>query len=175
MTKRARRFIELSQAENETLRALEQNAHINAKVRLRAQILRLSNQGMSLEQLSGHVARNYETLRRTFDRWEREGYAGLADHYEAHGQKPMITDAITSFMETKLKEPRTWTCNQLSAAIFEGYGVKVGAEGIRKRLKAMGYSWKKGRFVPAKRPSEEELKHHKAALDTLKKGRWSKG
>ena len=39
----------------------------------------------------------------------------------------------------------------------------------------MGYSWKKGRFVAAKRPGEDDLKHHKAALDTLKKGRWSKG
>ena len=130
---------------------------------------------MSLGQLSEQVVRNYETLRRTFERWEREGYAGLADHYEAHGRKPVITEAITSFMETKLKEERTWTCEQLSAAISEGYGVKVGAEGIRKRLKARGYSWKKGRFVPAKRPSENDLKHHKAALDTLKKGRWSKG
>ena len=95
MTKRGRRFIELSEAENEQLRVLEQNACINAKVRLRAQILRLSNQGMSLEQLSEQVVRNYETLRRTFDRWEREGYAGLADYYEAHGRKPVITDAIT--------------------------------------------------------------------------------
>ena len=39
----------------------------------------------------------------------------------------------------------------------------------------MGYSWKKGRFIPAKRRSEEDLKQHKAALDTLKKGHWSKG
>ncbi len=175
MTKRGRRYIALSEAENEKLRALEQNAHINAKVRLRAQILRLSNQGMSLGQLSEHVAKNYETLRRTFDRWERAGYAGLADHYETHGQKPVITDDIKTFMETKLTEPRTWTCTQLSETVGERYGVKVGAEGIRKRLKEMGYSWKKGRFTPAKRPGEDDLKHHRAALDTLKKGRWSKG
>jgi transposase len=174
MPKRARRFIGLSDEENSTLRAIEQNPHMNAKVRLRAQVLRLSNQGMSLEQISEHVARNYETLRRTFDRWEEEGYIGLADHYEEHGQKPVITDDIKSFMEAKLKEQRCWTCDQLSAAISEGYGVKVGAEGIRKRLKAMGYSWKRGRFVPAQRPSEKDLEHHKAALDTLKKGRWRK-
>lgn len=175
MAKRAQRFIGLSEEENTKLRAIEQNAHMNAKVRLRAQILRLSNQGMSLEQISEHVARNYETLRRTFDRWEAAGYAGLVDHYEGHGQKPVITDDIKSFMEATLKEPRTWTCGQLSEVINETYGVKVGAEGIRKRLKEMGYSWKRGRFVPAKRPSEAALKHHEAALDTLKKGRWSKG
>ena len=175
MPNQAQRFIYLGDEENRKLRALEQNQHMNAKVRLRAQILRLSNQGMAIERISSHVARNYETIRRTFERWEREGYAGLADHYEGHGQKPVITDAIKSFMEAKLKEERTWTCAQLSEAILADYGVEVGVEGIRKRLKEMGYSWKKGRFTPAKRPDEDELKHHKAALDTLKKGRWSKG
>ena len=170
MPKQAQRFIRLSEEENSKLRAIEQNQHMNAKVRLRAQILRLSNQGMAIESVSGHVARNYETVRRTFDRWEEESYAGLANHYEAQGQKPVITDDIKSFMAAKLKEERTWTCEQLSTAILEGYGVEVGPEGIRKRLKAMGYSWKKGRFVPAKCPSEEELKQHKAALDTLKRG-----
>lgn len=170
----AQRYIELSEEENNKLRALEQNPHMNAKVRLRAQILRLSNQRMSIEQISEHVGRNYETIRRTFDRWEAEGYAGLADRYEAHGQKPLITEDIKSFMEAKLKEERTWTCEQLSEAIAEKYKVKVGPEGIRKRLKEMGYSWKKGRFTPSKRPSEDDLKHHKAALDILKRGHWSK-
>lgn len=170
MTQRAQRFIQLSDEENSKLRAIEQNQHMNAKVRLRAQILRLSNQRMAIESISSHVARNYETIRRTFDRWGEEGYAGLADHYENHGQKPIISDDIKRFMEAKLKEERTWTCEQLSVAISEGYEVRVGPEGIRKRLKEMGYSWKKGRFVPAQRPGEQDLKYHKAALDTLKKG-----
>ena len=174
MANRAHRFIQLDNEENSKLRAIEQNVHMKAKVRLRAQVLRLSNQGMAIERISEHVAKNYETIRRTFDCWEKEGYAGLADHYEAHGRKPLISEEVKTFMAAKLVEPRTWTCEQLAEAIFEGYGVKVGAEGIRKRLKEMGYSWKKGRFVPAKRPGEDELKHHKAALDTLKKGRWRK-
>lgn len=170
MANRAHRFIQLHDEENTKLRAIEQNAQMKAKVRLRAQILRLSNQGMAIERISKHVAKSYETIRRTFYRWEKEGYAGLSDHYEHHGQKPIITEAVKRFLEEKLGEERTWTCEQLSVAIFEGYGVQVGAEGIRKRLREMGYSWKKGRFTPAKRPGEDELKHHKAALDTLKKG-----
>ncbi len=147
---------------------------MNANVRLRAQVLRLSNKAMAIESISGHVARNYETIRRTLERWEQEGYAGLADHDEAPGQKPVITDDIESFLAAKLKE-RTWTCEQLSDAIVQTHQVKVGPEGIRKRLKKMGYRWKKGRFVPAKRPAEDDLKQHKAALETLKRGHWSKG
>ena len=175
MANQAHRFIELSDEENTKLREIEQNTYMKAKVRLRAQILRLSNQRMSIAQISKHVARNYETIRSTFERWETQGYKGLADQYEAQGQKPIITEDIKTFMTTKLEEERTWTCQQLSEAIFKQFSVKVGVEGIRKRLREMGYSWKKGRFTPAKRPDEDELKHHKAALDILKRGRWRKG
>lgn len=52
MANQANRFIKLSEEENERLRAIEQNGHMNAKVRLRAQILRLSNQGMSMEGIA---------------------------------------------------------------------------------------------------------------------------
>lgn len=174
MANRANRFIKLSEAANEKLRTLEQNPHIHRKVRLRAQLLRLSHEGVSMQRISQYAGKSYDTVRTTFTRWEREGYAGLADHIEHQGQNPLITEDIKTFMAGKLKEERTWTCEQLSAAISENYGVEVGAEGIRLRLREMGYSWKKGRFTPAKRPSEDELKQHKAALDTLKKGRWSK-
>lgn len=167
MANRANRFIRLSEEENEKLRELEQNPHIHQKVRLRAQILRLSHEGMSMQGIGRYVSKSYDTIR---TRWEKEGYRGLADHYEQHGKEAVITQEIQDFIREKLAEARTWTCGQLSETVFESRGVKVGAEGIRLRLKQMGYSWKKGRFVPAKRPSEEELKQHKAALETLKRG-----
>ena len=122
----------------------------------------------------GYTGKDYTRVKSTFTRWETESYTGLADHFENQGQRPLVTEAVRTFMEAKLKEERTWTCDQLSEAVAKAYKLKVGAEGIRLRLKEMGYSWKKGRFVPAKRLSENDLKHHKAALDTLKKGRWSK-
>lgn len=175
MANQPNRFISLSKDENERLRELEQTPHIHAKVRLRAQILRLSHKGMSMQGIAEYVGKSYDTVRTTFARWEQEGYAGLADRFEQQGQKPVITEDIKTFMAEKLAEERTWTCDQLSEAVLEGYSVEVGPEGIRLRLKAMGYSWKRGRFVPSKRPSEEDLKHPKAALDTLKRGHGSKG
>lgn len=171
MANRPNRFIRLSKAENEKLRELEQNAYVNKKVRLRAQILRLSHKGMSMQAIAEHVGKSYNMVRATLRRWRGEGYAGLADHYEHHGQEARITEGIKTFMQEKLAEERTWTCLQLSKEISKNYGVSVGREGIRKRLHEMGYSWKKGRFVPQKRPDEQELKEHKAALETLKRGR----
>jgi transposase len=137
-------------------------------VRLRAQILRLSDKEMSMQAIAEHVGKSYNMVRATFRRWREESYAGLADHYEHHGQEARISEEIKAFMQENLAEERTWTCSQLSEAISENYGLSVGREGIRKRLKELGYSWKKGRFVPQKQPSEDELKKHKAALETLK-------
>lgn len=65
-------------------------------------------------------------------------YIGLADHFENHGRKAVITKEIEAFMTKKLSEERTWTCAQLGEVIAERYGIKVGPEGIRKRLGALG-------------------------------------
>ncbi len=138
MANRASRYVSLSEAEDMRLRELEQNAYIHKKVRLRAQILRLSGKGFSMQEIAQHVDKSYSMLRRTLSRWEREGYAGLADHYAQHGRKAVISEEIKSFMEKKLSEERTWTCDQLAKAIAQSYGVKVGGEGIRKRLKERG-------------------------------------
>lgn len=123
-----------------------------------------------MKGIGAYVGKSYDTIRTTFARWEKEGFAGLVDHYEHHGQAAIMTEEIQDFVRAKLAEARTWTCEQLSETIFEVYDIKIGAEGIRLRLKQMGYSWKKGRFVPSKRPGEDELKHHKAALGSLKRG-----
>jgi transposase len=170
MANRPNRFMRLSKEEDEQLRELEQNAYVNKKVRLRAQILRLSHKGFGMQVIGEHVGKSYNMVRATLRRWREEGYAGLADHYENHGQEARVTEEIKRFMQEKLTEERTWTCAQLSREIIKNYGVRVGREGIRKRLYEMGYSWKRGRFVPQKRPDEQELKEHKAALETLKKG-----
>ncbi len=171
MANRPNRYIRLSEEEDERLRELEQNAYIQKKVRLRSQMLRLSQAGFSMADIARHTGQSYNIVRATFSRWQREGYAGLADHYEHHGRKAVITEEIEGFMAGKLSEERTWTCAQLAEVIAERYRVKVGPEGIRKRLGVLGYSWKKGRFVPEKRPGNEQLNEHKAALETLKRGR----
>lgn len=170
MANRPNRYVSLSQEENEKLRELEQNALTRPKVRLRAQILRLSHKGLGMEDIAEHVGKSYNMVRATLNRWQRERYAGLADHYEHHGQKALISDEVKNFIQGKLAEERTWSCTQLAEAVAKHYQVSVGREGIRKRLKELGYSWKKGRFVPQKRPSDEVLKQHRAALDTLKRG-----
>lgn len=170
MANRPNRFIRLGQEDNDRLRAMEQNPHINARVKLRVQILRLSHTGMSIQSITEHVGRSRDMVCATFKRWEEKGYEGLADQWRNENKRLVMTDEIKGFVEEKIAEERTWSCPQLSEAIKEEFGVDIGMEGIRKQLHKMGYSWKRGRYVPAQEIEPAENKRHKASLETLKRG-----
>lgn len=170
MANKPNRFIRLRQEDNDRLREMEQNPHINAKVKLRAQILRLSHTGMSIQSITEHVGRSRDMVCATFKRWEEEGYKGLADQWKNENKRLVMTNEIKAFVEEKLAEERTWSCSQLSEAIKEAFDVDIGIEGIRKQLHKMGYSWKRGRYIPAKEIDPAEKKRHEASLETLKRG-----
>lgn len=75
----AKRYIKLTPEEDEQLRKVEQTAGLGAKVKLRATILRLSNQGWDIEQLVQYMKWSRWSILRDFDRWEAQGVQGLAD------------------------------------------------------------------------------------------------
>ena len=69
------------------------------KVRLRAQILRLSQADFGITEIAEQVGKSYNLVRATFHRWQKEGYAGLADHYEHHGRKAVVTEETESHLK----------------------------------------------------------------------------
>jgi transposase len=73
-------------------------------------------------------------------------------------------------MEEKLAEERTWNATQLAEAVEGRFGIRVGAETIRQHLVAMGYSWKRTRYVPSKPPDPIEEREAREELAALKKG-----
>ncbi len=70
----------------------------------------------------------------------------------------------------KLREDRTWTCRQLVEAVEQKYKVGVSAEAMRKRVRELGYCWKRTRYVPCKEIDPELEREHRASLETLKRG-----
>ena len=91
------------------------------------------------------------SIGRDLDRWEGHGLEGLADK-TAPGNPTRVTEEVKIFMEDKLAEQRTWNATQLAEAVEGRFGIGVGAETIRQHLVAMGYSWKRTRYVPSKPP-----------------------
>ncbi len=166
------RFLKLTPAQDEALRELELSPVVNAKVRLRASIIRLNHAGWGVPQLVAHFGRNPQSLHNDLDRFEQMGVAGLGDG-KAPGNKPRVTPEITVFLQSKLGEDQVWNSTLLGEAVREQFGVKLGRETIRVTLLELGYSWKRTRYAPGKQADPEVVAEHRASLETLKRGQWT--
>lgn len=163
------RFARLAEEEDAQLREIEHNAHLKPKVRLRAQLLRLSGRGETVERIATYTGRSAASVLRDLDRWEERGFEGLADG-TAPGNPPRITEEVRVFMQEKLAEERIWNATQLAEVVAEGFGVGVTPEAIRQHLVAMGFRWKRTRYVPSEAPDPEEEREARKELEALKKG-----
>ncbi len=167
------RFLSLTPEQDEALRELELSPGINAKVRLRASIVRLNHAGWGVPKLVAHFGRNPQSVHNDLDRFEQFGVEGLGDG-KAPGNKPSVTAEITAFLERKLAEERVWNSSLLSEAVTEQFGVTLGREVIRVKLLELGYRWKRTRYAPGKPADPEVVAEHQASLETLKRGHWTK-
>ncbi len=163
------RFIRLTEEEDARLREIEQGPYLKPKVRLRAQVLRLSHRGSNMEAIASYTGRSPTSVARDLDRWTERGMEGLADGM-APGNPPRITERMRAFMEERLSEERTWNATQLAEVLREDFGVQVTSEAVRQHLISMGYSWKRTRYAPAKEPDPEEEREARKELEGLKKG-----
>lgn len=164
------RHIRLTEQEDARLREVEQALYFKPKVRLRAQVLRLSHRGSNIQAISAYTGRSRASVGRDLDRWEERGLEGLFDG-AAPGNPPRITEEVRTFMEGKLSEERTWNATQLAEVLRVGFGVEVTPEAVRQHLRSMGYSWKRTRYVPNKAPDPEQEREAREELEGLKRGR----
>ena len=164
------RHIRLTQEEDAQLREIEQDPYLKPKVRLRAQVLRLSNRGSNMEKISSYTGRSATSIARDFDRWRERGLEGLADG-AAPGNPPRIREEARRYMEERLSEERTYNATQLAEVLKEEFALVVTPEAVRQHLHSMGYSWKRTRYVPNKEPDPDEEREAREELEALKKGR----
>ena len=167
------RYIQLTDEEDVRLRVIEQAPYFKPKVRLRAQVLRLSHRGSNMQTICAYTGRSRASIaRETSTALKKRGFEGLLDG-TAPGNPPRINEEARTFMESKLsEEERTWNATQLAEALAESFGVEVTPEAIRQHLRSMGYSWKRTRYVPSGEPDpqEEEKQAREEGLEELKKG-----
>lgn len=100
------RFVRLTEEEDARLREVEQDPCLKPKVRLRAQVLRLSHRGSNMRAIASYTGRSPQSVGRDLDRWQERGMEGLADG-AAPGNPPRITERMEAFMEQRLSEERT--------------------------------------------------------------------
>ncbi len=117
-----------------------------------------------------HRAHSPASVLRDLERWEGRGLEGLADG-TVPGNPPRITEKARAFMEQRLseEEERIWNASQLAEAVEERFGVGESPEAIRQHLLAMGYRWKRTRYVLSRPPDPEEERKARGELEELKK------
>ncbi len=136
-------------------------------------MLRLSGRGEGVGSIARYTGRSEASVLRDLDRWEERSFEGLADG-TAPGNPPRVTGEVRAFMEERLseeEEERTWNASQLAEAVAERFGIGVGPEAVRQHLTAMGYRWKRTRYVPSRPPDPEEERKAREDLEALKRGR----
>lgn len=164
------RCIKLTEEEDLQLREIEQSPYLRSKVRLRAQVLRLSNRGSNIRAIHSNTGRSRASIARDFERFGERGFEGLADG-TAPGNPPLITEEARRYMEERLTEERTWNATQLAEALGEEFGLLVTPEAVRQHLRSMGYSWKRTRYVPNKAPDPDAEREAREDLEAFKRGR----
>ncbi|MDP9486041.1 MAG: helix-turn-helix domain-containing protein, partial [Actinomycetota bacterium] len=75
------------------MREIEQDPLLKPKVRLRAQVLRLSGRGEGVGSIAAYTGRSEASVLRDLDRWKERGFEGLADG-TAPGNPPRVSAEV---------------------------------------------------------------------------------
>jgi len=141
----------LSQDEVEALQHEHQRTKA-ASVRSRCEMILLSHEGLSPPQIARRVRLSDRTVRRTLDRYEAEGLAGLSDKARP-GRPARVTAAYLEQLEQAVeRNPReldlpfsNWTTANLATYMAQQTGIEIGARQLENYLKA--HRWRLRRPV----------------------------
>ena len=162
--------IQLTPEEDRLLLELSLNPHVHKKTRLWAMMVRLAGEGWAAPQIARHFHKDRTTVYHVLKRFLRFGPKGLV-YRKPPGAPRKFTPEIAAFVQERLAEDRVWTAPQLAQAIAERFGVYLAPKVISRHLRAMGYVWKRTRYVPVGKPSAEEVQAFAEEEEEAKRGR----
>ena len=128
----------LSAAEDRTLFELRTATTVPQRVKDRAEVVRLSHQGLYVEKIAAFFDWNERSVRETLHRWQDRGLGGLWDAPHP-GAKPRWQPEDIEYLEACLRqEPRTYNSQQLSQKLAWERNVNLSADHLRRVLKKRG-------------------------------------
>lgn len=151
---RRAKHIRLIPEQDNQLCALEQQSGIHPKVRLRAQVVRLSVKGWTIPGWPSMSVATPRASARTYG-------AGSARRLLAwpmvlpQAKLPSLPQRWRGSYTRNWRGAWTWNCTTLAEALAKSFGVRIGWEALRLRLRALGYRWKRTRYMPKQKPDPE--------------------
>ncbi len=134
----ARLRVFLSAEENRTLFELRTATTVPQRVKDRAEVIRLSHQGMYVEKIASFFNWNVRTIRETLHRWQQQGLGGLWDAPRPGPQKRWQSSDIEYLESCLRQEQRTYNSQQLAKKLENDRKVNLSADHLRRLLKKRG-------------------------------------
>lgn len=149
-----------------TLREMYKNAPVH-RMRQRAHIILMSNNGLTINEISLVTELDRDTISATINAWEKIGIIGLYDTSRS-GRPPIFNELEQSLIASKInKEPRQ--LKVVAAEIESVTGKKSSIDTIKRIAKTKKLVWKRiKKFVP-KKPDPVEYKIKKDNIEELKR------
>lgn len=151
----------------------------DARIVRRAQMIRLSAEGITTPKISALWDVNDQTVRRTIQRFEAEGLAGLRDK-PRKGRPAKKTDRYVALLKEAVhKSPRdmgypfsSWTLERLREHLALQTGIQLHPNSLSRIMAANDIVYRRPKHSMTHLRDPEEYDEKKAILDFLKKGRF---
>ncbi|BCZ90725.1 transposase (plasmid) [Thermus thermophilus] len=153
--------IHLTPEEDAALLRVSQDPEAHPKTRRWALILRLAHQGWTAPRIAAFLGLDRSTVRLVLRRYLQGGLPGLP-YRKPPGAPVKVTEEVKAFLREKLAEDRLWTLAGLQKEVEARFGLRLNLSTLSRHLRAMGYVWKRTRYVPAGKPEREEVERFRA-------------
>ena len=152
----------------------------DARIVRRAQMIRLSAEGITAPKIAALWDVNDQTVRRTIQRFEVEGLAGLRDK-PRKGRPAKKTDRYVALLkEAVQRSPRdlgypfsSWTLERLREHLALQTGIQLHPNSLSRIMGENDIVYRRPKHSMAHLRDPEEYDEKKAILDFLKKGRFA--
>lgn len=152
----------------------------DARIVRRAQMIRLSAEGITVPKISALWDVNDQTVRRTIQRFEAEGLAGLRDK-PRKGRPAKKTDRYVALLkEAVQRSPRdmgypfsSWTLERLREHLVLQTGIQLHPNSLSRIMAENDIVYRRPKHSMDHLRDPEEYDEKKAILDFLKKGRFT--
>ena len=108
------------------------------RVKDRAEVVRLSHQGMYVEKIAAFFNWTEQTVRETLQRWQAKGLGGLWDAPRPAAQRRWQPEHTEDLEACLREDPHTYHSQQLAQKLASERNVKLSADHLRQVLKKRG-------------------------------------
>lgn len=162
--------VQLTEEQREELQRCTRAPGIKPRTRDRLEMVRLSDAGWRVPQISQHLRISPRRVRFWLQQFLTGGFDALPDQPHP-GQSSRLTPELLAAVRQELAQgERTWTLRQLAAWLAETHGVDLSAKHLGDLLRRAGLSCRRTERDLSHKQEARAVADGRADLETLEKG-----